>query len=199
MFVEPATLLYVIRLRFDDEVGLAMEDVTRFEHEIRAYEYSCVKLADIIRRGRFMQFSVALPDMERTVNLSALTDTHSVYEFKEFCQFVDGYTYAPFGKGARSLGAQSPDTPAWLMPHRDGPVLLWKGTNRQAHDAVQHWMASIMDIDISPRWPGKAKADDVLVVPAAMEQFRTDTGRGQRYLRKVGSRGLKLPAVPSIT
>lgn len=159
---DAAVLLYLFRMERDAEYGLRQERVTYSEYEQDVYNYCLFKLGSIFRSGRYVQQRVNLRDMNGTARPYAMIPKHAVEDFTEYCDNVEAYTYPPYGPGAASFGYHSKETIAWIQPHRDIPVLLFKATDGDNVIAVSEFMGACTELGRVPPWPKQPEIKTIL-------------------------------------
>lgn len=174
-------VLFLMRLREDDEFGLALEDVTRREHEHLAFEHCKKRLGVFLRDGDAKKFTISLPEMEFEIKLAALTHSDYAYEFKEYSKTVDCYNYSPYGAGAEGFGFFSQQTLAWISPHPDGPTLIYKALSKENTQPIQRFLNHCMGLpSVDPQdWPE--------VTPESLQlvAIRTASHGRKRFQRKI--------------
>lgn len=204
--MDSGIIINIFRMEVDDHFGLRREPVTCTEYELDVFNYCLAKIGALINKGSMKQMSVKLPDLNAQrvyeidvgekralVSLQALVPNRASGEdgFPTYAMCADGFDYSPYGPGASSFGFFCKTTIAWIVPHRDIPVLLFKATSADNVIAVEKFLDTICTLDAIP-WPIKP-AEKTLIVPEAMTRTSVRPGamRKARARSKVARQHLR--------
>lgn len=192
-----SALLWLLRFQHDAKRGARLEDLTRRETDFAVERHCGLLLAQMRIDGKLAHSVAHMPEgyYGTPTPMCVLAHIDAIYDFKEFLrEDVIGYRYAPLHMGSENFGYHS-DTPFWLHPNKDTPVLIFRpGTDPMQSEpqAMIGWLA-YWDFELLARglasgpWPdGTNKNENVPEEFEKMMQRQPTKHHRRRRLRLIG-------------
>ena len=187
--------LMLLRFRYDANVGLALEDMTRRAIEYEGLRYLGFQFGDQYLNKELSLYKLELTDYDEAVDMQAMVAERGLEELQDALAEVQGYKYTPLTQASEGFGYHS-TTPVWCIVARETPTLFWRHGDAKAHVAAMIWIEyyakqlSAGDVKIGDvEWPEPDKHNMSPVIPECFEKprGRVPRGRAGRKLRMLVS------------